>query len=312
MTEPNDDARPKHKSAEAMQESITAKIIESLKEGVPLWVKPWTADRSTAAVSLPTNAISGRAFSGINILQLWSAQMERAYRSPLWCTFKQAQDIGARVKKGEKSTIVVYVNFLDHRDDKDKPADKRRKVAFLKTYLSFNLDQLENVPVAYLKPPAMLPPSEYKLAATRFAHDTGIDSINFGGTRAAYTPSIDQIQMPDLKCFISDEAFSGTLMHETIHASGHEKRLARKYGQRFGDEAYKLEELVAELGAAFLCAQLGIPPTTRSHASYIDHWIRQLGNDYTLLTKAASYASAGAAFMTARVGETRAARIAAE
>ncbi|WP_342150213.1 ArdC family protein [Methylorubrum sp. SB2] len=296
--------------SEAWQEEITARIIRDLEEGVPAWVKPWTADRSCAAIRLPTNAVSSRPYSGINILALWAATMERGFRTHAWLTYQQANEIGARIKKGEKSEKVVFVKFLEPKEESE--GNKGRKIPMLRVFWVFNLDQCENVPPTYLKPPEMLPPSEYKLAMTRYVSDIGVTAINFGCQSARYIPSLDQIEVPDLKRFSSDEAFSGTLAHEAVHATGHKDRLARKYGERFGDEAYAYEELVAELGSAFLCAQLGIPPTTRTQASYIASWVKVLKGDHRAITSAASYASQALTFLNAQVEQARAGKMAAE
>ncbi|MGX7703793.1 ArdC family protein [Methylobacterium sp. Gmos1] len=303
----NEKSCPAH--PEAWQEALTARIIQDLKEGVPPWVKCWKEDRTCAAVRLPMNITVNRPYAGINVLALWYAALEKGYRTHGWLTYNQAGKLGARIKKGEKAEKIIFVDYVQKKDKGAKEGEEKQFYPVVKFHNVFNVDQCTDIPLPYLKPPEMLPPSEYKLAMVRFAHDTGVQFIQFGCRAACYKPSIDQIELPKLESFTSEDAFCGVLAHELIHASGHKDRLKRTYGKRFGDELYAAEELVAEIGSAFLCAHLGIPPTTRENASYIATWITVLENDFRAITSAASYASEAFNFLTRTVEENRAARL---
>lgn len=286
----NDDARPTR--LEAMQETITERIIADLKEGVPSWVKPWTNGSGRAVSHLPLNAVSGKEYSGVNILMLWSEAKLNGYRTQQWLTFQQGKEIGARVRKGEKSTPVVFVKFLD----KDEDGEKKR-IPVYRSYAVFNIDQMDSIPVAYYGEQPEKERDEKWDAAKDFCVHTGVQT-DFGGSKAFYRPNTDRVVMPPYAAFgENDDAFFGTWLHELVHATGHKERLGRVYGQKFGDKAYAFEELVAELGSAFVCSKLGYLPTTRTAASYIASWITVLEDNPRAIIQAASYASAAARFL---------------
>lgn len=285
----NDDARPTR--LEAMQETITERIIADLKEGVPSWVKPWTNGSGRAASLLPLNAVSGKEYSGVNILMLWSEAKLHGYRTQQWLTFQQGKEIGARVRKGERSTPVIFVKFIE----KDEAGEKKR-IPVYRSYAVFNIDQMDSIPVAYYGEMPELEEDPKREAATGFCQHTGIQTI-FGGNKAFYRPNQDRVVLPPYGSFLDDDAFFGTWLHELVHATGHKERLDRVYGQKFGDKAYAFEELVAELGSAFACSKLGYLPTTRTAASYIASWITVLENNPKAIVQAASYASAAVRFL---------------
>lgn len=221
--------------------SITAHIVAQMEEGTPPWVRPWKDSRVSGVGMIPSNLVTGRLYSGSNILLLWLAAQQRGYGSLQFCTYNQVNGIGAKVKKGEKATFVIFTKHVLRKEDEggdEKPG------TIVKTYPVFHHSQLENVPDRYLQPQQ---PDDRDMDDKRikfFAGSTGI-KVSFGANRAAYYPTRDEIVMPTLGAFESEAAFVGTLMHEKIHGTGHKDRLNREFGKRFGDKAYSFEELVA-------------------------------------------------------------------
>jgi antirestriction protein ArdC len=275
---------------------ITAAIVADLEKGVRPWLKPWN---SGAAVSRPLRA-NGMAYRGINVVMLWSAAMEKGYRAAIWMTFKQALELNAHVRNGEQGTGVVYAStFSKTETDADTGEESERDIPFLKGYTVFNVEQIEGLPAHfYPAPPAPVNPETRKAAAEAYFAATGA-TIRHGGDRAFYAPSLDLIQMPAFESFRDAESYYATLAHETVHWTSHERRLNRDFGRaRFGDEGYAMEELVAELGSAFLSADLGLTPEVREdHASYIASWITVLKNDRRAIFTAAAHAQRAADFL---------------
>jgi antirestriction protein ArdC len=214
-------------------------------------------------------------------------------------TFKQALELGANVRKGEHGSLVVYANTVTKTETNDKGEDEEREIPFLKGYTVFNVEQIENLPAHYYaKPENPLPLSARIDAADRFMASTKA-VINHGGNSAFYAPARDVIQLPPFEAFRDAESYYATALHELTHWTRHETRLDRDFGrQRFGDAGYAREELVAELGAAFLCAELGITPETREdHADYIGHWLGVLKEDKRAIFSAAAHAQRAADFL---------------
>jgi antirestriction protein ArdC len=268
-----------------LYKGVTATIVAQLEEGVPPWTRPWKDSKLKGVGMIPTNLITGRLYSGGNILLLWLTAHARGYDNLQFCTYNQVNGIGAKVKKGEKSTHVI---FTKHVTRKDEESGDEKPGTIVKTYPVFHLSQLENVPDKYLE---LQQPEEDPVGDKRvklFVGGTGV-KVTFGSNKAAYYPVRDEIVMPTVGVFENQDAFTGTLYHELIHATGHKDRLNREFGKRFGDKAYSFEELVAELGSAFLCARFGIQPTFRS-AAYIADWLKVLGADNRAVFSAASYA----------------------
>lgn len=270
--------------------SVTQRIIDELKEGAPPWSKPWK-DGTVGLTTVPSNATSGRMYSGINTLILYMQAKDQGYPTHGWATFQQANQIGANVRKGEKATQVVFVK----RTVKEEEGQEPKKSTVMKTYSVFNLAQLDNVPPQYSEPPPPIDEEASHEASLQLMKDCGMKVIH-GGNKAAYYPTRDEICMPPFGSFKSETDYWGTLWHEGVHWTGSKKRLDRQFGKRFGDKAYSFEELVAELGSAFTCARLGIPAGFRS-ASYIDHWLKILGDDNRAIFTAASYASHAANYI---------------
>jgi len=281
MASPRTDTRP-------LYDRITDHIIADLEAGVRPWTRPWAIQ---ADVSLPLRH-TGEPYRGINVLLLWAEAVTRSYTSATWMTFRQALALGGHVRKGEHGATVVYAGQLAGRSDDDGPDDEApgRARRFLRAYTVFNLAQIEGLPRAPAARVHVDAPSRIAAADAVFAA-AGVD-IRHGGDQAFYLPSRDYVQMPRLAAFPDAEAYYATLSHEGVHWTGHPTRLNRSFGsQRWGDDGYAVEELVAELGAAFLCAALGLSLTPRTeHADYLGHWLKVLRADSRALITAAAHA----------------------
>ncbi len=271
---------------------ITDKIITDLEKGVRPWMKPWSADHAAGRITRPLRH-NGIPYRGINIIMLWSASVAKGFSCPLWLTFKQALELGGNVRKGESGELVVYANSITRTEAKEDGTEEEREIPFLKGYTVFNAEQCEGLPAQYYAraEPNASTPAQRIDAADAFFAATGAD-IRHGGTRAYYAQSADYVQMPPFETFRDAESHAATLAHELTHWTKHDKRLARDMGRvKWGDEGYAREELVAELGAAFLCADLGITPEVREdHAAYIASWLEVLKGDKRFVFSAASQA----------------------
>jgi len=271
---------------------VTDRILAELDAGTRPWVKPWTT--TAGRVSRPRRA-NGTPYRGINVLLLWAEAVDQGYSSSTWMTYKQAQALGAQVRKGEAGALVVYADRFTKTETTDKGEEVEREIPFLKGYTVFNVDQIDGLPEAVRPAPSpALPPVIPLDQAEAFFKATGAD-IRHGGDRAYYAPGLDRIQLPRPEAFRSAEAYAATKAHELVHWTGHPARLARTFGQRFGDDAYAFEELVAELGAAFVCADLGLAPEVRDdHAAYLAHWLKVLKADKRAIFSAATHAQRAA------------------
>jgi len=250
---------------------VTERIIADLEKGVRPWMKPWNAGNAAGKITRPLRH-NGQPYSGINILMLWASGMEQGYRAPYWMTFKQAQEFGAHVRKGEKSSLVVYANKITVTGENAEGEDESREVPFMKGYAVFNCEQIEGLPEHYYATPEpRLTPVQRIDHAENFFASTRAD-IRYRGGRAYYALEADYIQLPPIEAFESPESYYATLAHETTHWTRHASRLDRDMGRKaWGDEGYAREELVAELGAAFLSADLELTPEVREdHAAYIE------------------------------------------
>jgi antirestriction protein ArdC len=277
---------------------ITNQIVSALEQGVKPWTQPWNAAHAAGPVSRPLRH-NGQPYAGINVLTLWASAMERHYAAPVWMTFKQAIELGGHVRKGEKGSPVVYADKMVKTEDGDNGQDEERIIPFLKAYTVFNIDQIDDLPAHYYaRADQETNPDERIAHAERFFAATGFD-IRYGGNSAYYVPSQDFIQMPPFEAFRDAHGFYSTLSHEATHATRIESRLDRDFGRkRFGDEGYAREELVAELGAAFLCADLGLRLEDREdHAAYIGSWLRILRNDSRAIFSAAAHAQRAVDFL---------------
>jgi len=260
-------------------EKITEQILAQLERGTVPWRKPWRT-------SFPKNLVSGKPYRGINVLMLGVQGYESAY----WATFRQVEKLGGTVKKGEHGTLVVFTNWFEVMD---KETGEEKEIPFLKSYVVFNLAQTTGIEV---------PAEEQKAPVSPIARCEEVVSgmadkprIGFdGGSRAYYLPLTDSVHLPAKTKFESTEGYYGTLFHELVHSTGHAKRLARKGVidvAGFGSESYSQEELVAEIGAAFLCGTTGIDTgIVENSASYIAGWLKSLRDDRKLVVVAAAQA----------------------
>lgn len=278
--------------------TVTDKIIAAIEQGVKRDGKPlWSG---AGATGMPYNRKSGKVYSGANVLMLWLSAMEAGFNSSAWLTYKQAGELGGNVMKGSKGVQVVYFSTMD-RDhiNQDTGEIESRGIGFLKSYTVFNLEQCEGIETGIERRTF-----QGNQAAEAVMRSSGAAIIEQGG-KAFYRPSTDEIYLPERSRFLSDEAFYGVALHELTHWTGGQARLARDFSGHFGTDAYAFEELSAELGAAFCCADLGLIPTTMdNHASYIDSWLKVLKNDKKAIFTAASQASKAHAFLMEKVAAT--------
>jgi antirestriction protein ArdC len=275
--------------------TVTAKIIAQLEAGVAPWVRPWSI---TGASSLPCNAVTRKAYRGSNILQLWMQQASENYPTAEWLSFKQAIDLGGSVRKGEKGTPVFFFSMLEKDDDRTESG--KVKIPLLRSFTVFNVAQCDNLSKLTRPIVAVTTHNERLADAEAFIAATG-STVRHGGDRAYYNPGTDAIQLPNIENFSSAVAYYGTSLHEHGHWTGAQTRLAREFGKRFGDNAYAAEELVAELTAAFLCAELGIEGQLM-HPEYIANWLEVLKGDARAILTAGSRASDAAEYLMKLAG----------
>lgn len=281
---------------------ITNTIIASLEQGVRPWVQPWKTGSSDARITRPLRH-NGQPYSGINVLMLWASATAKGFTSPFWMTFNQALELDAHVRKGAKGSLIVYANRITRTEKTDDGDEIEREIPFLKGYTVFNVEQIEGLPESfYSQPQPTLNRVERVARAEQFFARTGL-SIRCGGDRAYYSESADLIQMPQIDAFEDALSFYFTLGHEAVHATNAPHRLARNFGRKnWGDEGYAREELVAELGSAFLCADLDLTPEVREdHASYIASWLKILQNDKRAIFAAAAHAQRAVDYLASTV-----------
>jgi len=278
---------------------ITDKIVADLEQGVRPWLRPWNADHAAGRITRPLRH-NGIPYNGINVIMLWSASVIKGYSCPLWLTFKQALELGGNVRRGETGELVVYADRIKRTAIDARGEECEREIPFLKGYTVFNAEQCEGLPAQYsakTEPPTLTPLQRLESADMFFAATRA--DIRHGGTRAYYAEGADFVQMPPFETFRDAESYAATLAHELTHWTKHDRRLARNMGRvKWGDEGYAREELVAELGSAFLCAGLGIAPEVREdHAAYIASWLKVLKDDKRFIFSAASHAQRAVDFL---------------
>jgi antirestriction protein ArdC len=278
-------------------EKVTSTVIELLDRGVKPWSQPW----SGGAGAIRPLRHNHQGYRGINVLILWTQAQVAGYTSAYWMTYKQTLELGGQVRKGEHSTQVVYYGSMMKEDQEAADEGGQKRVRFLRTFNVFNADQIDRLPQPYYakqERPGAIAKRIPELEA--FVRATGAD-IRCGGGRAYYRIDQDYVQMPDFGAFRDAEQAYATLNHELTHWTRHPSRLDRDMGRkRWGDEGYAAEELVAELGAAFLGAELGLRPDhIEDHASYIGSWLTVLGNDRRFIFTAAAKAQEAADYLLA-------------
>jgi len=295
MTRLNETSRPD------LYSRVTNAIVADLERGVRPWTKPWSAEHLAGRISRPLRH-SGEPYSGINVILLWAEAVARGFAAPTWMTFRQALALGAHVRKGEHGATVVYANRFTRTETGEDGRDVEREIPFLKAYTVFNVEQIDGLPAHYSQVVVpTLDPSVRISHAEAFFAALGAD-IRHGGAQAYYAIGPDYVQLPPFECFCDPESYYATAAHECTHWTRHPTRLDRDFGrQRWGDEGYAREELVAELGAAFLCADLGLELTPREdHAAYLDSWLQVLKGDTRFIFTAAAHAQRACDFLHQR------------
>jgi antirestriction protein ArdC len=272
-------------------QSVTNQVIAALEAGTPPWVCPWARSPASA---VPANLATGRVYRGINTLLLNMQCMAKGYTLNRWLTFQQARALGGCVRKGETGTGVVFFKMLERDQAANDPAE-RRVIPLLRSFIVFNAAQMDGLPEALTALPSPNPGWTSILAAEALLERSGA-RIQHGGDRAFYRPADDTIQLPLQAAFAEASSYYATALHELTHWSGAQSRCNRVLSSRAHIEAYAFEELVAELGSAFLSAHCGLPGQTQ-HASYIASWLAALRDDKRLIFTAASLAQKAADFL---------------
>jgi antirestriction protein ArdC len=290
-------------------QTVTDRIVAAIEAGTGSWKMPWHVKASDG---VPMNALTRKAYRGSNVVSLWVDAQLDGYEHPLWASYRQWQELGSQVRKGEKSSIVVFWKAVEGKPGEGEgtageeggEGDERTRRLWARAYHVFNCAQVDGY-----EAPALPQPTKFERieAAENFFSALGVE-VRHGGSRAAYSHSLDIIKMPEFSAFTDPLAYYSTLAHEETHASGHPSRCARDLTGRFGSESYAAEELVAELGAAFVCASLGLASEPRpDHAAYIENWLKVLKADKRAIFTAASKAQQAADWMHARQSKEAAA-----
>jgi antirestriction protein ArdC len=273
----------------SVYEIVTDRIVKQLEQGVVPWRRPWGGPDGQ-----PRNAISRKPYRGCNVFLLASA----SYDSPAWLTYRQADTAGGHVRKGERGWPVVFWNI---KEGVDKQTGEPRKLFILRYYTVFNVEQCDGLPSNLAGTPAprldFRPLDECERIVAGLPSDHA--PIRHVGNQACYVPTLDEVRMPTADRFDSAEAYYSVLFHELTHSTGHASRLNRNGiadVAPFGSPTYSREELVAEMGAAFLCGQAGIdaPALVEQQAAYVGSWLRKLRGDVRLVVEAAAAAQRAA------------------
>jgi len=277
---------------------VTDALLAHLENGVRPWLRPWNAGHAAGPITRPLRA-GGQPYKGINVLMLWAASLSQNFTVPIWMTFRQAKALKANVRKGSRGALVVYANHITRTDTGQNGDEQERDIYFLKGYTVFNVEQIEGLPPHFYAAASPQPEPIQRIAsADRFFANTGAD-IRHGGNQAYYAPGPDYVQMPPFVSFTDAESYCSTLAHELTHWTKHPARLDRDFGRtKFCDEGYAREALVAGIGAAFLCCDLGITAEPRDdHAAYLGHWLKVLNQDKRAVFQAAAHAQRAVDFL---------------
>ncbi|OOQ57374.1 ArdC family protein [Mucilaginibacter pedocola] len=292
MTTTIDENKPSTTFKDVYQ-TVTDTIIEQLEKGITPWQQSWAENGFTAPLNLPSNQVTGNYYRGINIVLLWSAAIKNKFPTSEWASFKQWQNKNEFVRKGEKGNIVVFYDTFEKEKD-----GEIEKIPFLKASYVFNRSQLSSYEASKGEELTFTPGiiEQIDEVDTFLENTKAIIETHDGG--ACYKIQEDKILVPYPESFhatatcSATEGFYSTVLHELVHWSGAKHRLDRTKGKKFGDQNYAVEELVAEFGAAFLCAGFGIATVEKGdHAAYIDHWLKVLKENNRYLVTAASEAS---------------------
>lgn len=288
-----------------IRQTITDKIIAMLEKGGNEARSRWT---KAAHNGFPRNGATGKSYQGVNVLILWDEAIERGYASNVWLTYKQAEGLGAQVRKGEKAVMCAYFDMVPRKgseasQDEGDGSEKPGFYPMCKPFWLFNVAQIDGLPEALTQTEEKTPEFNPIEEAEKVLAASGAQ-INHGYDGAFYAPSKDQICMPARERFTTPENYYATALHELTHWTGHVSRLNRQFGKRFGDDAYAFEELVAELGAAFVVGHIGfVDATIENHAAYVESWLKVLKNDKTAIFTASKQASMAYEFILGNGGE---------
>lgn len=276
-------------------EEITQRIIDALEVGVIPWSRPW----ETVLYGVHRNAVTGRPYRGLNVVLLNLVASMRGFVDPRWLTYKNAEMLGGHVKKGEKGVGIVFWKFkpvaeiIENTDDEDNS----RTIPLNRMYTVFNIEQCDGIELPALEKTC----AEYKNneGAEKIL---SLPTLIHGGDKAYYSQTRDCIVMPVRSAFKTLDFYYSTFYHEILHWSGCPSRLNRTFGTRFGDQDYAFEELVAEIGAAFIGANSGIPFENMRHPEYINSWLQILHQDTRAIFTAAAKAQAACDFILKMAG----------
>jgi len=283
-------------------QAVTDRIIAALEAGTAPWRRPWVVGARTTMPGMPCNAVSGRSYRGVNAMLLSMTQRAHASDDPRWITYRQASQRGWQVQAGETGTPVVFFKRLEARDASDdgRRGDDEgtpRRIPMLRGFTVFHASQVQGMP-DYQAPTLKDAPWRKPEAPELIVAASGVP-VRIGGDRAYYDPACDSIRMPPAVAFRTPEGYAATLLHELSHASGHKSRLDRDLSGRFGNHAYAIEELIADLASCFAGAALALPCEIENHASYLQSWIDVLQTDKRAVFKAAAAAQKAADWMLA-------------
>jgi antirestriction protein ArdC len=279
---------------------VTAKIITLMETHGANWTKPWLGTAGSS--SMPTSISSGNQYTGINTVLLWAA----GRTDSRWGTYKAWSEKGCQVRKGETATHIIFFKSLDIKEKQADGSQTDKTIPLLKSFAVFCADQVDGMPVLEQAQPETAEQADARVAlALDFVARAGANiEVLKGSARAYYSSTVDKIVVPSSGDFVGTatssaiESFCGVVLHELVHWTGHTKRLARTFGASHGDADYAKEELVAELGATFLCADLGISTEPRAdHAQYLASWLQVLKDDKKAIIRAASQASKAAGYL---------------
>jgi len=292
-----------------LHQLVTDRLVAAIEAGTRPWACGWSRGGGCGALPIRAN---GEPYRGINVLLLWAAAVERGYASSRWMTFNQAKELGGSVRKGEKSTQIVFFKKLDIEQVNDEGDEVSKSIAMMRAYNVFNVDQIDGLPARFLPAPVAIVAGKARDEAAEAAlRSSGAAIAEDGGDRAYYDIAGDAIHLPAFDRFASTGCYLATLAHELVHWTGAKHRL-----DRFGHNdkaAYAFEELVAEIGAAFACARLEVAGEhIDNHAAYLASWLKVLKGDKRAIFRAASLAQTAVDMVLAGAGRGERARPAAQ
>jgi antirestriction protein ArdC len=298
-----------------VRQAITDRIIAMLEKGGNVLRERWTR---AASRGMPRNGRTGQPYHGANVLLLRDAAIEQGYASNVWLTYKQAAGLGAQVRRGERAVLCAHFERKAHGGvidgepsaavatgsdddmaDESSPRSARGSFLLCRPFWLFNVAQIDGMPVETIEEHCYSPAPSHAPAEMAMRILAGSNAkIRYGFEQAMYVVDLDEIRLPWPRRFTSGDAHLATALHELVHWSGNSRRLDRQFGRRFGDEAYAFEELVAEIGCAFLLGHCGlIEATIEGHAAYLESWLKVLRNDRTAIFTAARLAGEAHEFL---------------